>query len=193
MAKTRRIIRKQHTVGPHAFDDQLWPVLLALTVLTGFVIGALTVYLRFDDPRWYANAMTWLIMAGIAMTATAVALVKIDNRKFRRSLQLAILLGLFIHFGLFVTSLELHIFDPIRDLFRPDGEPQRPLRVVTVPEYVEREQRRGNGSSLNGRSRRSRPNPSRSWNRGSGNRIRCPKSRRRPNRSRLPFPNRRTR
>mgnify|MGYP000432225155 CR=1 FL=1 len=37
-------------------------VLIWLSPLTlgGFIMGSIIAYLRFDDPRWYANAITWL-------------------------------------------------------------------------------------------------------------------------------------
>ncbi len=141
MAKIRRIVRKLRPAAATAFDDQLWPVMVALVVLGGFVMGALLAYLRFDDPRWYTNALTWLIATVLVTAGVAAALAMLENRTFRRSLQLAIILGLFLHTVLFVASVELHIFDRILEAFRGDSEPQEIREVVTVPEYFERAER----------------------------------------------------
>ena len=67
MAKIRRIIRKLKPPQYQPLDEQLWPVIVALVVLGGFTMGSLLAYLRFDDPRWYANAITWLVVAGFGL------------------------------------------------------------------------------------------------------------------------------
>ncbi|MCL4202170.1 MAG: hypothetical protein KJ000_06730 [Pirellulaceae bacterium] len=137
MAKTRRIIRKLKLPVGHAFDDQLWPVILALCVLAGFAMGTILAYLRFDDPRWYANAALWLAVTLLATAGSAAALWKMDNRKFRRSMQLAIVLGLFLHAVFFVATLELNIFSRIYDNFLARNDLAENRRQVTVPNYVE--------------------------------------------------------
>jgi hypothetical protein len=137
MAKTRRIIRKLKLPVGHAFDDQLWPVILALCVLAGFAMGTILAYLRFDDPRWYANAALWLAIALLATVGAAAALWRMDNRKFRRSMQLAIVLGLFLHAIFFVATLELNIFSRIYDNFLARNDLAENRRQVTVPNYVE--------------------------------------------------------
>ena len=73
MAKLRRIIRKLKPPQYQPIDEQLWPVIVALVVLGGFTVGALLAYLRFDDPRWYANAITWLVVALLVTGGAAAA------------------------------------------------------------------------------------------------------------------------
>ena len=80
MAKIRRIIRKLKPPQYRPIDEQLWPVIVALVVLGGFTLGSLLAYLRFDDPRWYANALTWLVVAALLFGGAAVALTLVDNR-----------------------------------------------------------------------------------------------------------------
>ena len=126
MAKIRRIIRKLKPPQYQPIDEQLWPVIVALVVLGGFTMGSLLAYLRFDDPRWYANSLTWLVVAALLFGGAAVALTLVDNRAFRRSMQLAILLGLLLHAVLLVVSLELNVFGRFMQPFlgppRPHGE-----------------------------------------------------------------------
>jgi hypothetical protein len=137
MAKIRRIIRKLKPPRYQPLDEQLWPVIVALAMLGGFTMGTLAVYLRFDDPRWYANAITWLVVAALLYGGAAVTLTLVDNRAFRRSMQLAILLGLLVHAVLLVVSIELDVFGRAMQhiLARQDLTKQRP--AVTVPDYVE--------------------------------------------------------
>jgi hypothetical protein len=51
-----------------------------------------------------------MILTLLATAGIATALWKLDNRRFRRSMQLAILLGLFLHAVFFVTTLDVYIF-----------------------------------------------------------------------------------
>jgi len=141
MAKIRRIIRKLKPAARQAFDDQLWPVLLALCVLGGFIMGSIIAYLRFDDPRWYANAITWLVLTAIGLGGVAAALAFVDNRIFRRSMQLAIVLCLFFHAILFVTSVELNIFERIFDVLLAENDATETRQPTVVPEYYQAERR----------------------------------------------------
>jgi hypothetical protein len=137
MAKIRRTIRKLKPPRYQTLDEQLWPVIVALVVLGGFTMGSLLAYLRFDDPRWYANAITWLVVAGLVYGGAAVALTLVDNRTFRRSMQLAILLGLLLHAILLVVSIELEIFGKATQVFFARNDLAERRQPVTVPEYIQ--------------------------------------------------------
>jgi len=39
MAKTRRVVRKVEPTGSRYFDEQIWPIQIALVVLSGFLMG----------------------------------------------------------------------------------------------------------------------------------------------------------
>jgi len=137
MAKIRRIIRKLKPPQFQPLDEQLWPVIVALVVLGGLTIGALLAYLRFDDPRWYANALTWLVVALLVTAGAATALTLVDNRRFRRSMQLAVLLGLLVHGVLLVTTLETEIFGRFLEAFQARQDLTERRQPVTVPDYVQ--------------------------------------------------------
>lgn len=137
MARTRRVIRKLKPLQYLPLDEQLWPVIVALVVLGGFTVGALVAYLRFDDPRWYANAVTWLVVAALAYGGAAVALTLVDNRVFRRSMQLAILLGLLLHAILLVVSFELEVLGRAAQVFLARSDLAEHRQPVTIPEYIQ--------------------------------------------------------
>src|SRR5687767_16040649 len=93
MAKLRRVIRK---VPPAAsgdyLDEHLWPTIIALVVLGGFLMGISAAYLKFSGTPWYANAITSLIAIPILIAIFIIAFRYVDNRALRRSMQLSIVL-----------------------------------------------------------------------------------------------------
>ena len=130
-------IRKLKPPQHQPLDEQLWPVIVALVVLGGFTMGSLLAYLRYDDPRWYANSLTWLVVAALLFGGAAVALTLVDNRTFRRSMQLAILLGLLLHAVLLVVSFELEVFGRAVHVFLARNDLTERRQAVTIPDYVE--------------------------------------------------------
>ncbi|HUG70567.1 MAG TPA: prenyltransferase/squalene oxidase repeat-containing protein [Pirellulaceae bacterium] len=110
MAKLRRVIRKTKQPTEAAFDDQFWPVMLALFVLGGFLVGTVLAYLRFDEGRWYANAWTWLFVIPIFLCSMIWLLRKVESRAVRRGVQFSAVLCIIVHLVLFIVSLEINIF-----------------------------------------------------------------------------------
>ena len=137
MAKIQRILRKRTVPIRRAFDEQLWPVLLALCVLAGFTMGSILAYLRFDAPRWYSNAATWLSLTALFTISLAVALAYVENRVFRRSMQLAIVLCLLFHAMMLIVSLELRLFDRVQELLATQSDLAERREPVTLPVYFE--------------------------------------------------------
>ena len=188
MAKIRRIIRKLKPPQYQPIDEQLWPVIVALVVLGGFTLGSLLAYLRFDDPRWYANAVTWLVVAALLFGGAAVALTLVDNRAFRRSMQLAILLGLLLHAVLLVVSLELNVFGRFIQPFLARHDLTEKRQAVTIPDYVQPTRQNRTRQDFERPVPTETPQPSPNRNRWNVS-LPSPKRRRR-NLSRLPSRNR---
>ena len=113
MAKIRRIIRKTKQPAEAAFDEQFWPVMLALFVLAGFLAGTVLAYLRFDGRQWYANAWTWLFVIPIVVCAMIWLLRKVESRAVRRGVQFSAVLCIIVHLILFIVSIETNIFGRI--------------------------------------------------------------------------------
>ncbi len=110
MAKVRRIVRTVRPERPQGFDEQLWPVDVALIVLGGFLIGVDLAYLRFDDPRWYANAIVWLVATPVLVLGTMGALRLVSSRMVRRSMQLAMVVSVVVHVLFLVSMINIVIF-----------------------------------------------------------------------------------
>ncbi len=136
MARNRHIIRKMQPVRYQRIDDQLWPLVVAMVVLGGFLAGSVLAYLRLDDPRWFANAWTWLIAIPLVIAAALVALAWTGNRLLRRTMQLSIVLGVIIHVVMFLAAVETDVFHRawVEVLASADRPPQK--KAVKIPDFM---------------------------------------------------------
>src|SRR5438067_259344 len=135
MARIRRVVRKVPPSAAHYFDEQLWPIYIALVVLGGFLMGVTLAYQPLAGTVWYRTAWPSLIGIPLVMTAAMVLLARIDNRLFRRSIQLSLVLCAILHVGLVVQMIETQLFSgifekPRRELAIAQRRPQK-----IVPEY----------------------------------------------------------
>lgn len=110
MAEIRRVVRKLETPHDAAIDEQLWPVNVALVVLGGFSLGVTLAYLRFDAPSWWSNAWTYVLLIPLIVGGAMAALAYINNKLFRRSMQLALIASAIFHLLIVVVSAESVIF-----------------------------------------------------------------------------------
>ena len=113
MAKIRRVIRKTKPPTEAGFDEQFWPVMLALFVLAGFLAGTVLAYLPFEEVPWYANAWTWLFVIPVTVCALIWVLRKVEHRAVRRGVQFSAVLCIIVHLVLLVVSIETNIFGRI--------------------------------------------------------------------------------
>jgi hypothetical protein len=136
MARNRHIIRKTQPARYRRIDDQLWPLAVAMMVLGGFLAGSVLGYLRLDDPRWFANAWTWLIAIPLIIAAALVALAWTGNRLLRRTMQLSIVLGVIIHIVMFIAAAETDVFHRawIEVVASADRPPRK--KAVKVPDFM---------------------------------------------------------
>ena len=67
MAESTRKIRRVTTAKVADFDDQIWPINVAILILAGFIAGLIVTYSRFDEPRLLLN--TWFLLFTLALTA----------------------------------------------------------------------------------------------------------------------------
>src|SRR5262245_22937294 len=110
MAKIRRVVRKVAPPGGDYFDEQFWPVCIAIVVLGCFLMGISLAYQPLTGPGWYATVWPSLIGIPLIVAGSLVALRRIENRTFRRSLQLSLALCAILHVALVVQMIETRIF-----------------------------------------------------------------------------------
>ena len=118
MAKIRRIIRKLQPVAQAPVEEQLWPVYVSLLLFGGLLAGVVLAYMRFDDPRWYRNALLWLLLVPVFVGSSMVVLYFVNTRVMRRGIQLALVLSILLHCICALWMAHKHIFAEIAD--KPD-------------------------------------------------------------------------
>lgn len=133
--EVQRLIRKLQPKGPRSFDEQTWPIYVAIVVLCGYLSGVVISILQFNDARWHANAFTWLAVLAILGCVAAWSVSLLQNAIIRRTLILSVLLSLIINLSLLVMMAWTWIFSSTWD---DDAKvtvvrPQKP--DVVIPEY----------------------------------------------------------
>jgi hypothetical protein len=117
------------------FDDQLWPVNVAIAILASFAAGALIATGRFDDPRPLKNVWTHM---GLLVVGTMLAMwcaSKINRQLVRRGLQLATLVSLILHL-LFIVVLQNQRLNLLAERRPRIPRPFVPPEVFVVPDYA---------------------------------------------------------
>ncbi len=117
------------------FDDQLWPVNVALAILAGFTAGALIAIGRFDDPRPLANVWTHLGLLAVATLLVMWCASKINRRRVRRGLQLAMLVSLVLHL-LFIVVLNNQRWNLFAEQRTPIVREYVPPEVFVAPDHA---------------------------------------------------------
>jgi hypothetical protein len=135
MSRKRRIIRKIHPKAQQGFGEQMWPLVVAMFVLGGFLAGTVLAYLRLDAPYWYANAWTWLIAIPLIIGGALVTLAYTGNRLLRRTMQLAIVICAIIHLTLFIVAIETDVFYRAWMEIVAETPQIQPRQAMTVPVY----------------------------------------------------------
>jgi hypothetical protein len=125
------------------FEEQFWPIVVALVVLAAFLMGVAAAFLRFDDPRWGRNA--WLVLGAIPLLTLIVAalLYRLGRRHMGRATQLALVLSVVVHLVLLLVAMWIQIgsrpwtrmlADNTPPRQRPEERPVRPrVMARTVP------------------------------------------------------------
>ncbi|MCA9119874.1 MAG: hypothetical protein H6822_01075 [Planctomycetaceae bacterium] len=135
MAKIRRTIRKTKQPSEATFDEQFWPVMLALFILGGFLAGTVLAYLRFNERVWYANAWTWLVAIPVVICTLIWVLRKVESRALRRGVQFSAVLCMILHLIMFIISIETNIFGRIWAQFTEVAETRNEQEPLIEPEY----------------------------------------------------------
>lgn len=136
MAKTRRIVKKAQFQPGRAVDERLWPVNVALAVLTAFVMGMVAVYRQPNDV-WYRSSWFWLVAIPLISGGAMLGLRFLDNRTVRRAAQLATVLSLLVHILFLLWSIESTLFGVKATPETAARKPQDRRPKVVVPEYAQ--------------------------------------------------------
>lgn len=124
-----RSVTKIEPARYQTFDQQFWPIVVALTVLCGIGIGAIVALLK--GPWLWGSLLLLPTLVAFAL----VFLYRLDDSKLRRSLQLSIIVSMALHLLLIVFASLTNIFHS-----RPRTTPQNVAQVV--PRTIEISDRR---------------------------------------------------
>ncbi|MDX1964429.1 MAG: hypothetical protein SFX18_14855 [Pirellulales bacterium] len=127
---TRRTVRRIRPLQHTDFDEQLWPINIALLVLTGFLGGLIYGHSSFDweTTPWYQNG--WVRLATLFGSMAILLGVAIWLKgKIGRRMQLGAIISLFLH-----ALLGWQLYNTI--LSNPQRQVDRALAVVQ-PNIVE--------------------------------------------------------
>jgi Prenyltransferase and squalene oxidase repeat len=102
----RDTIRKVNPTDRADFDEQLWPVNLALLLLCGCVGGVIWANSDFATPDLLNNGYVRLVTLVGSVFVLGLLAIKLGGREARR-LQLAAFLSLALHFGVAVGAIVL--------------------------------------------------------------------------------------
>lgn len=134
-SEVQRLIRKMQPKGPRSFDEHVWPIYVAITVLFSYLVGVIVSVLRFNDPRVHANATTWLVTLTIVAILGMFCVRFLKQRLLKRTIVLSLLLSLIVNLSLLILMAWTSI------LYRPWQENEAKVAVqkkredVVVPEY----------------------------------------------------------
>ncbi|NLX94840.1 MAG: hypothetical protein GXY83_01555 [Rhodopirellula sp.] len=129
-----RQIRKVDRSPLSDFDDQLWPINVAIVILGGIAAGVIAASSSFDDPRLFYNG--WVRLGGVAVMMMILfwAVIHLQGKMLRR-VQLCLIVSLVVHIGL---ALFLHdrYLNIIASLENEQGQyPSAQREPIAVPDY----------------------------------------------------------
>ena len=130
MPMRRHDVRKVEPMRPRSFEDQAWPIQIALVLFGAYVIGIVFATFVFDTPDLMSNAMTWLVLTVVLVVAAVVAVPWLSHGWLRRGLLLSLVLSLMLNMSALVVLSWMNLFPPVL--------PIEPVPVVTI-EDVEQE------------------------------------------------------
>lgn len=102
--RIRRAIERLDYYEDQPFDEQVWPVMVALGVSCALAIGAVATLL---DGAWM---WTMLLLLPALAAAAHFALLQMDDSRLKRSLQLAALTSLSVHLAILIFTSAISIF-----------------------------------------------------------------------------------
>ena len=102
--RLRRLFERFDDYDDQPFDQQVWPVTIALGVVCFLAIGAIATLL---DDAWM---WTMLLLLPALAAAAHFALLQLDDSRLKTSLQLAALTSLSIHLLILIATSAISIF-----------------------------------------------------------------------------------
>ena len=133
--EVQRLIRKLQPKGPRSFDEEVWPIYVAIVVLFGYLVGIIVAVLRFNEARWYANALTWLIALSLTAGVGLFCVRFLEQRILKRTIVLSLLLSLIINVSLMIIMAWTYILNRSWEDPNKDRNVAEKRKDVIVPHF----------------------------------------------------------
>ncbi|MEM9941456.1 MAG: hypothetical protein AAF939_07675 [Planctomycetota bacterium] len=122
----KRSVQKISPSRLSSFDEQFWPVLMAVTVLSGLAVGAILTLLK--GPWMWGG----LLILPVASATAIFGLSRLDNRRLKRTLQFAIICSLSAHLLVMVVASVVNIFGNSFQPKQPEVSQKRPIPNIQI-------------------------------------------------------------
>lgn len=131
MPARRQIVRTCQPRPHRAFDQQFWPIFMAMCITASILAATITTLL--------AGFWMWLsLMILPAAVAVLLLLLRcVDDRRIRRSLQLAVILSLAAHCVFLILAQRTSVFHGLLEEAARETAPLRPQRVIQISQQTE--------------------------------------------------------
>jgi hypothetical protein len=117
---------------PLTFDDRLWPVVVALLVLSGFGAAVIAAVADFNDRRWWANG--WTILASLGAVTLVLIVASCLLKRSQRVFELAAVLSVILHILLCLSLSQYRLLARL-DARLPDEQNVQPEEEFRAPDY----------------------------------------------------------
>ena len=130
----KQYIRKVEATSTIDFDEQQWPINVALLILGAFVAGVVAAASDFDDPRVLYNG--WARMFGVLLTMGLLfgGMMYMQRRMMRR-VQLCVLVSLLFHLWLALYLHQHYLRLLAQEEARRTQQEQTVYEPATIPDY----------------------------------------------------------
>ncbi|MGI9516824.1 MAG: hypothetical protein ACR2NP_07265, partial [Pirellulaceae bacterium] len=131
MSTRQQTVRTYEPTAVERFDDQFWPILMSLCI-TSAVLAATIVTLMAGFWMWIS-----LMVLPAAITVMLISLLFTDNRKLRRSFQLAVILSLAVHCVFIIYAKQTQVFGGFFLQVNRTTTPVQQQRIIHISRQVE--------------------------------------------------------
>lgn len=130
----KQYIRKVETASTIDFDEQQWPINVALLILGAFVAGIVVAASDFEDPRVLYNG--WVRVFGVLLTMGLLfGGVMYMQRRMMRRVQLCVLVSLLFHLWLALYLHQHYLRLMAQEEARRSQQEQTVYEPTTMPDY----------------------------------------------------------
>ncbi|MCH2118593.1 MAG: hypothetical protein MK161_12930 [Pirellulales bacterium] len=129
MAPSIRQIRTLDLRQPQYFDDQVWPIRVAICLLGTVLCSIVVVQGGFDNPRPWANGWVHLLAVGL-VTGLSLWAANLANTKNSRRLRFCFVLSLIAHIGLGIFLYDFKLQFTVKAEEPVKTKPAQPLREI---------------------------------------------------------------